>query len=482
MAGLSAVTHSDTGQDGQRQGSSGTSGADVRRALITGGTGYVGGSLIPRLLDEGWAVRSLSRSRERALQAPWADAVVPEGEVAGSGQVEIVEGDASDLDDVSSAMENVDVAWYLLHSMSKAGSLKAEETAMARTFAQAAQKAQISRIVYLGGLHPSDEELSEHLESRTAVGDVFLDSEVPAAVLQAGVVLGAGSSSYVMLRHLSQRLPGVVGPDWILNRITPISIRDVLFYLTRAADLPSEVNRRFDIGGPDTLPYAKMIQRYARVVGLPQRFVFTAPIATRSMAAVAVGALTPVNTQLATHLIGSLVNTTVVKERDLESLVGQPEGGLQTFDEAVRAAEDEGDSPPWSTVASKSFAWAVALGAADVLAESAAGGTRAIPAGAAVAAQVARGLTDALQTADRIDAGEVNAARNYGLLRLAAAGLRVAGSRGGSTGVAGLASQVSIGAAGAIEATVLRRLWSSSPVRATLALPGGLSVPLRSRR
>lgn len=312
------------------------SGDKVRRALVTGATGYIGSQVVQQLVADGWAVRTLSRSVEKARKSPWRRYLV-EGR-AEAGQVEVLEGDATDSAAVSQALEGVDAAWYLLHSMGSGADFHQQEREMAETFAAAAREQEVNRIIYLGGLHPAGEKLSEHLSSRVEVGEILLHSGVPTAALQAGVVLGDGSKSFTMLRHLSERLPGAFGPKWINNQITPIGVRDVVFYLVAAADLPAEQNRTFDIGGPDTMAYSEMMRRYARVMGLTPRIVFTLPVVTPRLAAQWMSFITPVPRQLAAPLIGSVLSDTVVKERDLEALVGTPPGGNQGFDEAVRKA------------------------------------------------------------------------------------------------------------------------------------------------
>lgn len=245
------------------------------------------------------------------------------------------------------ALALVDATFYLIHSMSETGDFRTEERSMAQRFARAAEGQDVGCIVFLGGLHPTDEELSEHLGSRVEVGQIFLESAVPTAALQAGVVLGKGSISFRMLRHLSERLPGAIGPGWIRHKITPISVRDVTFYLAGAAELPPEVNRTFDIGGPETLEYAAMMQEYAKTEGLLPRIVFSAPVTTPELAAKWISLITPIKANLATPLIGSLLHNTVVKERDLESYTGTPPGGNQTFAEAITAANKGTDTRRW---------------------------------------------------------------------------------------------------------------------------------------
>lgn len=319
----------------------------ARLALVTGATGHVGGAVVAELLDRGWRVRVLSRSAAKVRATDWGHLVVADGVSAGPGHVEVVEGDADDEGDVARALGSADVAWYLLHSMSGSADFAAEEQQMAQTFAHAAAAAGASRIVYLGGLHP-DGELSEHLASRVEVGRTFLDSPVPTAALQAGLVIGDGSSSFAMLRHLSERLPGAVAPRWVRNRIHPIAIADAVHYLVGAADLPAEVNRTFDIGGPEAFEYADLLKEYARATGRLPRVVLTAPVTTPRLGARWIGLVTPVSSLLATPLVGSLLHDTVVQERDLDDLVGAPPGGHTPLRAAIRTAIEGTDTRRWT--------------------------------------------------------------------------------------------------------------------------------------
>jgi uncharacterized protein YbjT (DUF2867 family) len=163
-------------------------------------------------------------------------------------------------------------------------------------------------------------------------------SGVPTAVLQAAIILGSGSASFEMLRHLTTRLPVMVTPKWLDNRIQPIAVRDVLHYLVRAADLPREVNRTFDIGGPEVLTYREMIQRFATIAGLRSRRIVTVPVLTPYLASQWVGFVTPVPTGVAKPLVGSLLHEVVCAEHDLDDLVGPPPHGPLPFDLAVAEA------------------------------------------------------------------------------------------------------------------------------------------------
>lgn len=317
----------------------------TRTALVTGATGFIGGEVVRTLLDDGWRVRILCRSASKAKQRPWGD------------DVEIVEGDATSREDVSRALEGVDCAWYLLHSMDDGSGFAEAEARMATQFSEEAARHEVGRIVYLGGLHPDgvtgdSEDVSEHLRSRIKVGEILMSSGVPTAALQAGVVIGAGSLSFQLLRHVTERVPLFAAPDWITNEITPISQRDIVHYLVKAADLPPEENRTFDVGGPDTMPYVEMMQRYADAVDMRRRPYLTAPIMTRQMAALGLSFITPLTYGEILPIFDSVSADTVVKERDLEELVGTPEGGNETFDDAVQAAADgtvPGDYGTWAT-------------------------------------------------------------------------------------------------------------------------------------
>jgi uncharacterized protein YbjT (DUF2867 family)/tryptophan-rich sensory protein len=311
-----------------------TTGPQGRTALVTGATGYIGGQLVPALLERGWAVRVLTRGASRLRERPWAS------------RIEVVEGDAGDGDAVAEALAGVDVAYYLLHSMDGRGDFVARDRDLATTFARSAERARLPRLVYLSGLHP-DGPLSDHLGSRVEVGRIFLDSSVPSVVVQTGVVIGAGSASFDMLRHLTERLPVMVAPKWLRNRIQPIAVADLMHYLAGVAELPGEPNRAFDLGGPEVFTYADLIERYAREVGLGRRWVVTVPVLTPGLASHWVGLVTPVRAGIARPLVGSLVHDAVAGEDDLLGLVPGPPGGRTGFDEAVRAATATIDPLRW---------------------------------------------------------------------------------------------------------------------------------------
>ena len=294
--------------------------------LVTGVTGYLGSRLVPRLLDEGHRIRVLTRDESKLAGQAWSD------------RVEVVEGDAASYDVLARALDGIDVGYYLLHSMDGRPGFEERDRQLASTFARAAEDGGVGRIVYMSGLHPAVDRLSPHLASRVEVGETFLASGVPAAVLQAAVIIGSGSASFEMLRHLTRRLPVMLAPKWLDNRIQPIAVRDVLHYLVAALELPAHSNRTFDVGGPDVLTYREMIQRFAQVTGLRRRLVVTVPVLTPGLASLWVGLVTPVPAGLARPLVASLVHEVVCREHDLDDLVGAPPGGALGYDAAVADA------------------------------------------------------------------------------------------------------------------------------------------------
>ncbi len=280
---------------------------------------------MPQLLDAGHEVRVVARSPEKVAEEPWRD------------RVEVERGDVTDPASIETALTDGEVVYYLVHSLARKDFVEVDREA-ARTVAEAAKTAGVRRLVYLGGIVPDDEELSPHLASRAEVGRVLLDSGVPAVVLQAAVIIGSGSASFEMLRYLTERLPAMITPRWVHNRIQPIAIRDVLHYLVHAAELPSEVNGAFDIGGPDVLTYLEMMRRYAVVAGLPRRAVVPVPVLTPWLSAQWVNLVTPVPKSIAVPLIESLVHEVVCHDHEIAGHIPDPEAGLTHYEHAVELA------------------------------------------------------------------------------------------------------------------------------------------------
>ncbi|MBN9174617.1 MAG: DUF2867 domain-containing protein, partial [Microbacterium sp.] len=253
------------------------------------------------------------------------------------GEVEIVAGDATDPDAVARATADVDVLYYLVHSMATGGGFEDSDRKVAQVVAAQAARARVGRIVYLGGLHP-DGELSRHLRSRVEVGDILLRSGVPTIVLQAGVVIGSGSASFEMVRHLTDVLPYMPAPRWVRNHIQPIAVRDVLYYLLGAARVPADLNRTLDIGGPDVLRYGQMMNGYAVEAGLHQRPIAALPVLTPGLASHWVNLVTPIPRSIARPLVESLQHDCVMHDHDVDALIPPPAGGLTPYRKAVRLA------------------------------------------------------------------------------------------------------------------------------------------------
>ncbi|WP_293004521.1 NAD(P)H-binding protein [Mycobacterium sp.] len=295
---------------------------DVVRCVVTGASGYIGRQLIPRLLDAGYAVRALARTPSKLQDAAW------------HSEVEIVRGDLTDPDSLTTAFDGASVVYYLVHSMGSSRDFVETERRSAQNVVKAAREAGVGRIVYLSGLHP-DGALSAHLASRQAVGDILIESGIPTVVLQAGIVIGAGSASFEMIRHLTDRLPVMTTPKWVRNRIQPIAVDDVVHYLREAATAPVPGARTWDIGGPDVLEYADAMQVYAEVAGLRKRVIVALPLLTPSIASWWVGLVTPIPSGLARPLVESLEYDAVAREHDIDAVIGPPAAGLTAYRESV---------------------------------------------------------------------------------------------------------------------------------------------------
>jgi len=314
------------------------------RCLVTGATGYIGGRLVPRLLDAGLSVRALARNPDKLDDRPWR------------ADVEVARGDLGDVDSLTAAFDGVDVVYYLVHSMGTATDFAAEERRSAQNVVEAARRTGVRRFVYLGGLHPPGAELSPHLRSRKEVGDILLASGIETVVLQAGVVVGAGSASFEMIRHLTNRLPVMTTPKWVHNRIQPIAIGDALHYLTAAATVEVPSSRASDIGGPDVLTYGDMMQVYAQQAGLRRRAMVVLPWLTPTIASWWVGLVTPMPKGLARPLVESLECDAVMRDHDIDTIIAPPDGGLTGYRQAVDDALRDGPlpfDPHWAKVGRK---------------------------------------------------------------------------------------------------------------------------------
>lgn len=282
--------------------------------------------MIPDLLAKGYKVRVLARNAIRLKDHTWIN------------DVEVVEGDAFDSKAVEKALKGVDVAYYLMHSLMEKADFESQEIKMAQIFGKAGKKQNIDRIVYLGGIVPAKANLSQHMSARANTGKALRESGVPTIELRAGIVIGSGSASFEMLRHLTERLPFMITPKWLNIRIQPIAVRDVLYYLVGAATIDKKNSGSFDIGGPDIFTYKTMMQKYAEVAGLRKRIIVPVPVMTPKLSSGWVGLVTPVPYTLAKRLVASLKNEVVVGDDRIRKLIPDPKGGLTTFKRAVELA------------------------------------------------------------------------------------------------------------------------------------------------
>lgn len=314
-----------------------------RLALVTGATGYVGGRLVTELLAAGLSVRAASRNVSSLDRFDWSD------------QVELVEGDLTLEEDVAAMMDGVDVVYYLVHSMGGDGDFEETEKHTAETVSAAAADAGVRQIVYLSGLHPSStahEKLSKHMRSREKVAQILLESPTPTLVFRAATLIGSGSASYEIIRHLTERLPVMVAPQWINNRIEPLAIRDALYYLVRAGDLDQTVNRGYDIGCGQTYRFADLLHLYGRHHGLRRRIgAVPVPLPMDTLSGHWIGLVTPVPAGLAIPLAQSMAEDAVTENHDIEDIIPDPPGGLIDYpaavDLAARAEHDRGVPTSW---------------------------------------------------------------------------------------------------------------------------------------
>jgi uncharacterized protein YbjT (DUF2867 family) len=306
---------------------------DERLILVTGATGYIGGRLVPRLLNAGYRVRCFARDPRKLETRPWiADA-----------RVEVVAGDAADRDALRAAMEGCAAAFYLIHSMMAVGpEYRARDRRLAELFAGAAADAGAGRIVYVGGLGETGAGLSEHLASRREVEEALACGPVPVTVFRAAMIIGSGSASFEILRYLVERLPVMVTPRWVSTESQPIAIGNVLHYLVACLSVPETVGRTLEIGGADVMTYREIMQTMAAALGLRKRLIIPVPVLTPRLSSLWIHLVTPLSHRIARPLAEGLKNRVVCGDDEAVRIMPQRLLSIrEAIDEALRGGAAE---------------------------------------------------------------------------------------------------------------------------------------------
>jgi len=294
--------------------------------LVTGATGYIGGRLVPRLLEAGYPVRCLVRSPRKLSSRPWAN----------HPAVQIVDGSAENEADLVQTMRGCAFAYYLIHSMMAVGpDYRDHDRSLAGIFARAAERAGLQRIIYLGGLGETGDGLSEHLTSRREVEAALASTSVPVTVLRAAMIIGSGSSSFEILRYLVERLPIMVTPRWVKTQSQPIAVRNALHYLVACLETPETIGRTLDIGGADILTYREIMQIMAEALGLRPRIIVPVPVLTPRLSSLWIHLVTPISHRIARPLTEGLRNRVVCRDDEAARLMPQH---LLTVSEAIDVA------------------------------------------------------------------------------------------------------------------------------------------------
>ncbi len=286
-----------------------------KSVLVTGATGYIGGRLVPALLESGYRVRAMGRSLEKMAQRPWG----------GHPRVELVRGDVLKESSLKEAAGGCGVAYYLVHSMiAKKGKYAQADRLGARNMVSVAEEVGIERIIYLGGLgETGSRKISRHLKSRHEVGQILARGKVPVTALRAAMILGSGSASFEILRYLVERLPVMITPRWVHMPTQPIAVRNVLGYLAGCLEREETTGETYDIGGPDVLTYADLFRLFAEVAGLRPRKVIPVPVLTPGLSARWIHLVSPVPASIAQPLAEGLSIPTVCTESRIRELIPQ---------------------------------------------------------------------------------------------------------------------------------------------------------------
>ena len=324
----------------QRQPANGPPRGGRTRVFLAGASGYVGGRLVPRLLEEGYAVRCLARSAAKLRARRWSE----------HSRCEVVEGDAADVPTLTAQMGGRDAAFYLIHSM-RTGSREdvRRDRDLARGFAAAAERSRSARIVYRGGLGETRADAPSALSSRLEVADALRSTTVPVTVFRTALIIGSGSVSYEMLRYLVERQPVMFTPRWTRSRSRPIAIANVVEYLVACLSCRESVGRDLDIDGPGVLSFEEMTRMMANAYGLGRRLYVRVPVRGTRLSALWVHLITPINHRTAFALIGGLRTSLFGREDDAARLMPQRLlGAGEAIDLAVGKVADGSVETSWS--------------------------------------------------------------------------------------------------------------------------------------
>jgi uncharacterized protein YbjT (DUF2867 family) len=308
--------------------------------LVTGATGYVGGRLVPRLLDAGYRIRVLVRNPSQLQGRSWVQ------------RVEVIHGDVFNAESLGTAMKGIDTAFYLIHSMSNSEDFQSRDLAAAHSFGQAGRAAGVKRIIYLGGLGSSDENLSMHLRSRHDVGKILSEYNIPVIEFRSAVIVGSGSAAFEMMRYTVEGMPILFCPSWVNTHIQPISVRDVLDYLVVALKKsPGQIGSHeiVEIGGADVLTYHDMMRGYARARGL-HRIMLMAPFLPIRFCANWLHWITPIPAPLAHALIEGMRNEVIVHSEKARILFPEikPRDYATSLERALRRIATDNVETTWS--------------------------------------------------------------------------------------------------------------------------------------
>jgi uncharacterized protein YbjT (DUF2867 family) len=303
------------------------------RVLVTGATGFIGSRIVKRLLaDEQYKVRCMTRNPDSVF-----DLFNVSGDI-----IEVAKADASNYCELVEALKEIDVAFYLIHSMEgsskKWKEFSKRDRIAAENFSKATSETNTKRIIYLSGLIDTNhQDLSEHMKSRKEVGDILKTSKAKVTVFHAAVILGQGGGSFQMLQYLVERLPVMVCPKWVLTKSQPISVDDVVTYLVKSIEIKETSNKDFDIGGPEILSYLDMMKRYASILKKSLKIVII-PFLTPRLSSYWIDLITPVKASLARPLIDSLKHEAIVHDNNIQNLVPIK---LKNFEESIQTAMRE---------------------------------------------------------------------------------------------------------------------------------------------